>query len=156
MGFFDKLKSVAKYMSGGGAKVTMEVLDPAMDRPFKVRIHAAVADAEFKIDHVYLYLRAEEKITFPKDRIPKKEGEATSPTTSDLTEDVQTFKHEIRVTGPETLAANGQYDWETEVSLPAGLNPSYYGRNATHKYFALAGLDAPGNDPDSGWIEFRV
>ena len=156
MGFLDKLKSAAKFVTGGGAKVSLEVIDPAMDRPFTVKVHATVDDAELKIDHVYLHIRAEERITLPKDNIKDEPGEQNDIQAHELTETVQTFKQELKVSGADTLAAGGEFDWEVQVTLPSGLNGSYYGRNALHRYYALAGLDARGNDPDSGWVEFRV
>ena len=156
MGFLDKLKSAAKFVTGGGAKVTLEVLEPAMDSPFKVSIKAVISDANLKVDKVYLYVRATERVTIPASEIDRTEGEDDNKPARDVTKEVETYRQEINVEGAQELSANGEYHWEAQVSLPSGLNPSYYGKHALHRYYLMAGLDAPGNDPDSGWVEARI
>jgi hypothetical protein len=155
MGLFDKLKAAAKFVTGGGAKVRLEVVDPAMDKPFIVKIHATVSDAEMKIERVYLHVRATESVSVPAPRKDAAPGTAADSTSSPdkITADVQTFQQEINVSGAAQLAANGEYDWEASVSLPTAVSPTYLGKNAFHRWYFLAGLDARGNDPDSGWVE---
>lgn len=155
MGLFDKLKAAAKFVTGGGAKVRLEVVEPAMDRPFGVKVHATVSDADLKIERVYLQIRATEHVSLPA---PKKDasepGSTTGVSSSDkVTAEVQTYTQEINVSGAAQLTANGEYDWEASVTLPASLNPTYIGKNAFHRWYFLAALDAKGNDPDSGWVE---
>ena len=57
----------------------------------------------------------------------------------------------IEVSGEQTLKAGEEYDWETTVTLPENALPSFIGITARHEWKILAGLDASGNDPDSGW-----
>lgn len=154
MGLFDKLKAAAKYVTGGGAKVSVEALEPSLDRPFKVRVGAVVSEAELSIDRVYLNIRAEEEVRLPKPR--NREQSESELNENDFREEQQTFRQEFPVSGAETLSAGGEYSWEAEISLPSGLNGTYIGRNAWHRWYIQAGLDAKGNDPDSGWVEIKL
>ena len=72
------------------------------------------------------------------------------------TETCNTFQQEITIANAQTLKANQRYEWETMVEFPKNIPPAYHGRNATHELRILAGLDTPGNDPDSGWTVLPV
>lgn len=156
MGFLDKLKAAAKFVTGGGAKVILEVDNPCIGQPMTVKIQAAISDADMKIQRVYLQIRATEQVTIPRVKVAKEEDGTIVSVEEAVSEEVQTFNQETNVTGPLTLSAKQIYNWQTEVTLPVGLSPSYYGRNANHRYYFLAALDAPGTDPGSGWVEVRI
>ena len=153
MGLWDKIKSVKNMVTGRGAQVFVTVdEEPAMGEPFKVYIKAIIKDADLKIDKVYLNIKAEERVTvydvdvFRNDEVY----------TEEVTNITETYRSEDVVSGPETLEANKEYNWEFEVVLSDDLSSTYHGENAIHEWKFFAGLDAFGNDPDSGWITVDI
>ncbi len=157
MGFWDKVKSVKNMVTGGGAKVYIEFLDDelSLGEPFHVKIIAEVSSTDLDIRGVYLKIEAQERIEAEGIEIEYEGGEREVEHEI-VRKTVETFRDEIRVSGPETLAANETYVWETEITLPENLNGTYHGVHAWHEYAMFAGLDAPGNDPDSGWVGFEI
>ena len=158
MGFWDKVKSVKNMVTGGGAEIIVatEQTENSLDQPLIIHIKAMIKDADIKIDKVYLYIRAtEEVVARDIDMVRDRDGDFERYV-EDVSNTVQTFKTEIVVDGPQTLDANETYEWTTEVDLPSNLNGTYRGENASHEWEMYAGLDAFGNDPDSGWVRFDI
>jgi hypothetical protein len=161
MGLLDKLKSVGKILSGGGAQVHLEIGEASLHEPFPVKVKALISDDELKINGVYLLVRAEEEVRLDGDRVERTireriEDFAADGRLDDIVDRVTTCDFRVNVAGPATLEANGDYEWDAEVTLPPGSTPSFRGRNCAHVWQIQAGLDAFGNDPDSGWVEFHV
>ena len=155
MGLFDKIKKMKNYLTGGGAKLTVQAIEPKLQEPFTVKVHAVIEEEDIDIQKVYVKLRGIEEVTIRDSAVLNKlsEGGVQRSSVSDST---STANVEIPATGPLTLQAGQEYDWEVTVDLPSGSLPTYNGRNATHKWSVLAGLDKKGNDPDSGWQEITV
>ncbi|MBF0187254.1 MAG: sporulation protein [Magnetococcales bacterium] len=147
MGFFDGLKSMTNAITGGAAKVDLEVLDPTVRGPFTVVVRALVGDADLEINRVYVKVCSEEEVE------PRGVYDAEG---NELEIEVQTFAAEYEVAGAATLPAGSEHEWAVEIELPEGCQPSYKGPNAEHEWEFFAGLDAFGNDPDSGWIDVEV
>lgn len=157
MGFWDKVKSVKNMVTGGAAKVHVEFMEHERElgEPFNVKITAHVKDADLSINGVYLKLRAEERIEADGIEVEYEHGEQEVEREI-VRKSVTTFQHEINVSGPEDLTANETYEWEVEIVIPDNLNGTYRGQFAWHEYALFAGLDATGNDPDSGWVGFEI
>jgi hypothetical protein len=165
MGFMDTLKSVARSITGGGAKVHLEATNPTKGAAFTVQVQATVADADLKIDKVYVKVRGVETVTVevPKPQ-PQPQGSAqpkvatttTTPATEKVSRETATYDKEIAIAGPQTLTAKQDYTWQGTVEIPANVLNTYNGVNAKHEWKLLAGLSAPGNDPDSGWITIEI
>ena len=68
----------------------------------------------------------------------------------------ESFKGRVDIAGAQTLEAGETYTFEGELRLPAGVQGSYQGKHIAHKIQIQAGPDAPGNDPDSGWVDIIV
>jgi len=157
MGLMDKLKSVARSITGGGAKVLLEATNPTKGAPFTVQVQAKVADADLKIDNVYVKVKGLETVTV---EVPKPKPQGSTTTISSGTEKVSreaaTYDKEIVIAGPQTLNAQQDYTWQGTVEIPANVLNTYNGVNAKHEWKLLAGLSAPGNDPDSGWITIEI
>lgn len=151
MGFFSNL---VNKITGGGAKVSVVSDTPKLNEPFNVEIKAVVADAELKVEKVYLYLKAVERTQVRNVDFPA--SGSTASQRKDVHGEEETAHTEFVVANVMTLNANQEYTWKYEVRLPSGALPTYNGRNAWHEWFLLAGLDAPGNDPDSGWVKIDV
>jgi hypothetical protein len=164
MGLMDKLKSAARFITGGGAKVHLEATNPTKGTPFTVQVQAKVADADLKIDKVYVKVRGVETVTVevpkPQPQVSTQPKVATTTTTTPATEKVSretaTYDKEIAIAGPQTLTAQQEYTWQGTVEIPANVLNTYNGVNAKHEWKLLAGLSAPGNDPDSGWITIEI
>lgn len=153
MGFFDKVKSIKNMVTGGGAKVVIGDFKPSWDEPFTITITAEIADTELKIDNVYLQIEANETVEVENYRITDSEGDSRY---QDIRITENTFKDEVKAAGAQTLNANETYTWSVEIELPDDVLPTYHGPNAQHEWRLKAGLDAFGNDPDSGWAYFEL
>lgn len=154
MGFFDKLKSIKNAVTGGSAKVFLSSEYLTIGEPFEVTVRAEVADAPLKIDRVYLKIVGSEEIEVPDvDVIYDEEGDVEGRRVETVRAEVETVSLEIHVADGEELEANGSYEWKVEVQLPPNAQPIFRGKYCQHTYAAFAGLDAFGNDPDSGWVE---
>lgn len=153
MGLFDKIKNLANQVAGTSAKVSLSVDATSVKEPIKVKISAQVKDAPLPIEKVYLYVKSIEKIQVPRHNMPG--GNEKNPSSLEMTTDVFQ-KMEFTVSNAQTLEAGKSYDWNYELTLPAGAHASYTGKYSHHEWQFYAGLDAKGNDPDSGWITVNL
>ncbi|MBF0530765.1 MAG: hypothetical protein HQK55_16160 [Deltaproteobacteria bacterium] len=112
MGFLDKIKAAAKFVTGGGAKVTLEVDTATIGQPMNIKIQAVISDTDLKIQKVYLNVRATEHVTVPNVKVAKEENDAIVSAFEDVSAEVETFQQEINITAPLTLSAKQTYNWE--------------------------------------------
>lgn len=148
MGLFSKLKNA---VTGGAAEVSVEVGEATTDAPFEVRVHARAA-SDVKYRRVYLSIQAFEEAVVHEVPVAHDHGIVVESVEGEH----QTCNLEIDVDGPGALAAGEEREWVVEVELPEGARASYAGETIAHSWRCLAALDAFGNDPDSGWLEFEV
>ena len=153
MGFLSRFTSA---ITGSGAKVHLEIIEPALQEPFMAKITAEVGDGELKIKKVYFFIRAKEEVEIPDLDIAVQEGDGFSVRNENVKAETETLRLDIEVSGEETLAGNQTYEWECEIVLPEEALPTFNGVNAHHIYSIQAGLDCFGNDPDSGWLEVDI
>ena len=156
MGFLDKLKAVKNMVTGGGAEVWVEISEPALEEEFSVTIKSLVGDADLNINRVYLKVKSVEEIVARDVEVAEKFGEEVRIEQRDITQTANLFETEINVAGSASLEAGQEYTWETTVSLPESVRPTFEGRNAFHTWYFKAALDTRGNDPDSGWVEAEL
>jgi len=142
MGFFDKMKSMKNAITGGGAKVFIICDNFSLVEPFEIIVKAQIKDADIKISRVYLDIIGSEEIVI-------RDSEGTFESNSD------TVNINFDIAGGGILKANELYEWKAMIELPKDSPAIYYGNDCTHTYQAKVGLDAPGNDPDSGWIRLH-
>ncbi len=147
MGFFGKLKNA---VTGGIASVRLELPEARRGEPLLVRV-LATAKSEGEIKAVYVKVRATERAEvrdtdFNEGEIEREivRGYRTS------------YEHKVEIAGGEQLEEGQEYSWEGEIQLPADVGPTFRGRMIEHRWEIQAGLDAFGNDPDSGWIDVEV
>ncbi len=149
MGLWDKVKSVANKITGGGAKVTLTVEGTELKGTIKVHISAEIKDAPINVTKVYLYVRSVERVNIPKNAMPSNSGAAAE---TGVTLDKEVYPQtEFVVAGVQTLEGGKTYNWSYDLNLAGTTVPAYHGVYAHHEWQFFAGLDAPGNDPDSGW-----
>lgn len=151
MGFFDKIKSATSALTGGGADVFVDVnnVERGAATPISIR---GVAKADIKISSVYLLVRATEHATV-QDRDQNEDGETERET---VTGRHLSYEARVEIGGAQELEQGQEYNWEGEIMLPSTSNPSIRGKMVRHTWEIQAGLDAFGNDPDSGWREIEV
>jgi hypothetical protein len=150
MGFLDKLKN---YVTGGGAKVTLQVGEVAPGRPIPVVVRAQVEGAPVKASKIYVAVRAVETV----DLIHRDRDASAHAGDRDRVHDTETtFSKEFVIHGPVELAAGSKHEWQGEIQIPQSAQPSYRGKHAKHEWSVLAGIDVSGNDPDSGWVAIEV
>lgn len=149
MGFLDALKSVANMVTGGGATVSLEIGPRSPDGSYPAKIKAEIADADLKIERVYLKVEGHESVTVKI----KKEGQ-TNLHEETFTE--KTYTGEIDAAPGQTLAKKTVGTWVAVIRIPPDSQPTYTGKNAKHEWRAYAALDVTGTDPASSWISFNV
>lgn len=135
MGFFKDLKN---KVTGGAATVRVSV--PAARRGQAVPVQVqATAKANGKVSAVYLLVRATENAEFKDSKNEKVRGSKTS------------YENRIMIAGAQEIKEGETYSWEGQLELPVNANPTLRGAIIDHTWEVQAGLDMPGNDPDSGW-----
>lgn len=150
MGLFDKIKSAANFITGGGATVTVTPVSFENDgkSPITVKVNAVVKEGTtLNATKIYLDIRAEERVS---GNFNTNEGKKR------VSESVTTYKAQVEVAPGQTLEASQSYDWECSFSIPHEVSGTFHGQMASHVIEVRAGLDVKGNDPDSGWVEIRV
>ena len=152
MGLWNKLKGAVSAVTGGAATVELEVGEATLGSDVEFRI-IATAKADFEISGVYLLVRAIEEadvrdVDYDFDdggrRIEYVRGHH------------QSFDARFEVADGQALSADETYEWEGSFTIPDSENPSFDGEMISHTWQIQAGLDARGNDPDSGWLNFEV
>lgn len=158
MGIFDKLKQVGNYLTGGGAKIHLELDTTLLSNEGKVTalIFCLVKESEIYVDKLYLNIRAEEKVKYRDNYGTASHSSNTHHGSTTRTQSVKTHSEKIVIDENFRLEANGEYEWQTEFFIPSGIPGTYRGINASHEWMAQAGLSKKGNDPNSEWISFEV
>ena len=134
MGFFKDLKN---KVTGGAATVRVNLASAQRGRAVPVQVQAT-AKANGKVSAVYLLVRATESSEF-KVNNEKVQGSKVS------------FETRITIAGAQDIKEGETYNWDGQLELPVNTNPTLRGSIIDHTWEVQAGLDMPGNDPDSGW-----
>ena len=168
MGLFDKFKQMANAVTGGGAKVSLQIGDAVLGAAIPVTVTAVVSDgANVDIKAVYILLRGMETAKVDPNKL---RGAGGIPSNMDagkmagsamgqgrlLDYKVESFTGRVEIAPAQTLEAGQTYTFEGEIRLPGGAQGTFIGKQISHTIQAQAGLDAAGNDPDSGWIDMQV
>lgn len=151
MGFLDKLKSAKNALTGGAAKVYVEVGEVVRGQPTPVVVRA-VAQSDGNVNAVYLLIRAQEEARV-EDVDVSRDGQVHREAVFGR---FPTYDTRVELAGAGTLTAGEEIVFEGEIVLPEHLLPTLQGQLIRHSWSLQAGLDMFGNDPDSGWIEFHV
>lgn len=139
MGFFGDLKN---KVTGGAAQVTVQMQAAKRGAATPVRVQA-VAKSNGKVASVYVLVRGTESASWKADN-------------QTVGNSHQSFDTKIVLAGAQDIVAGQTYTWDGQVELPANVHPSVSGKLIEHRWEVQAGLDMPGNDPDSGWQSFQV
>jgi len=150
MGLFDKLKGAVNAVTGGGAKVTMQ-FNPQTGFPGEqvaVKITATSTGAEIESKGLFVDLRGTERIDLNR-------NDAVSLDRS-VNVTNHTFEQEFAISGPFKIPANETVEFEGTFTIPPQVQPSYVGARTQHNWEVRGRVDAFGNDPDTGYLAFRI
>lgn len=130
------LNSVKNFITGGGAEVVVTIDNPVIEGTelLKLSISATAKEDTLAIKKVYVEVKAEEK----------------SANTKNL------YNTSIELDNNVQLSAGESKSWKCEVPIPEDIPATFFGRHSSMQWYINAGLDVPGNDPDSGWQKFIV
>jgi hypothetical protein len=150
MGFFDKIRGAVHAVTGGAATVTIEI-HPSVGFPgdmLGVRITATAKGNAIKGDGIWVDIRGVEEIRL-------KSG-ATEAVTDDVEIDRPTLEQSFQIAGSFEMPANATQQWEGMIQIPGSAQPSFDGSMCDHGWGIRGRLSMFGNDPDSGFVPFRV
>jgi len=151
MGLLDKLKNATNTLSGGAARVSLEYA-PSVALPgdtLSVRITATSTGSQVKSSGVFVDLRAVETVRLSAVRVSS--GDTASTRSSHTS-----FEQQFPIAPAFTLAPNETKVFEGQVRLPSNVQPSFEGHFAQHEWSIRGRVEVTGNDPDSGFVAFRV
>ena len=155
MGIFNKL---INYMTGFSAEVGVEIDNANLKAPFPVGIKAKVLQDDLNMEKVYMHIRCrEEKLAdfHIKSKEPETDNEKILREMQEWDKNT-IYKKVIEVAPKGVLKSGKSYDWTVSVDITDASKPSRKEENHVIRWEVWAGIDVPGNDPDSGWIEFEV
>lgn len=155
MGIFSK---ILNYVTGGSAKVGIQLDGPRLSGPFRVQISAEVLNDDLNCERVYLLVRCIEK----KLDAYKPENEADMTDNEKILQQMaewdenEIYHSEIEIAPASMIKKGEKCQWVKEINLEGKGKPSLKSPNHQVIWQFQAGLDIPGNDPDSGWMEFEL
>jgi sporulation-control protein spo0M len=150
MGFFDKLKGAMNAVTGGAAKVTLELSSTSAFPAgmIRVKLYVTSTGGEVNSKGAFVDLMAVEQIRLPKDAAPNLQADVSANKT--------TYQQEIKIAPEFKLAAGETKYFEGVVVIPATAQPSYDGPWADHAWAIRGRIDTFGNDPDSGYQPIKI
>ncbi|MCO4782161.1 MAG: hypothetical protein KC646_07510 [Candidatus Cloacimonetes bacterium] len=152
MGFFDKLKSVKNMITGGAAKVDLQVQDFCIGETFNVHVNAMVGDVSVNMEKVYLYVEGWHEVEATRVIVEEDSDGYPYERVEHFTDSHKTYNFKCELGEKGQLDANKTYTWDQEVLIPEG-SMECFNNGAERQYYRFcAGIDVTGNDPDSGWI----
>jgi hypothetical protein len=152
MGLWGKLKGAVNAMTGGSATVKLEIGEATLGEDIGFRV-IAEANADVSISSVYLLVRAIEEAEVRDVDYDFNDGHRRIERVHGSYE---TFKGRFEVADGQELTEGETYEWEGTFTVPDSENPSFDGTMISHTWQIQAALDATGNDPDSGWLNFEM
>ncbi len=150
------LHKILHYVTGGSAEVDVDIENANLDKPFPVKITAEIKDNDLNIDSVYLLFRCQDaRLDGYSESGPETDNERILRELNEWVFDT-VYETRIDISGEGTLKGGEDYSWDTMVDLSECDEKSYDSPGRRVIWEVQAGIDIPGNDPDSGWVEFQV
>jgi sporulation-control protein spo0M len=147
VGFFDKIKSAVNVVTGGAAKVSIQVDGGIVfpGEPVKVRISATSTGAEIKSAGIYVDVKAAEEVSFKDEQ-----------TKATISKSRTTVEQTFQIAPAFVLAAGETKQFEGTFAMPSMVSPTFIGSLASHQCYLRGRMEAFGNDPDSGFQPVKV
>ncbi|MBI5489388.1 MAG: hypothetical protein HY905_18795 [Deltaproteobacteria bacterium] len=159
MGLFDKLKGAVQAVTGGAATVTIEYPQALLlpGQPLRVRVTATSKGREVKSGGCFIDVAGTEtaqvRNAMPTGYHGSEPGQKVPVDASDSGE---TFHQAFQIAPAFVLGSNETKVFEGAFQLPPGVQPSFQGKLCSHAWTLRGRIEAFGNDPDSGYLPFRV
>ena len=147
MGFFDKLKSAVNAVTGGAAKVTIQLQQACVfpGDTVGVKITATSTGGEVNSKGVYVDVFAEERVSFRDDS-----------TNQEVNRVKTTVQQTIQIAPAFALGPNETKSFEGQFPFPSNVLPTFAGSLCQHVCQIRGRIEAFGNDPDSGYQVINV
>ena len=147
MGFLDKVKGAMNAVTGGGARVTIELKQACVfpGEQVAIRIAATSTGAEVKSKGAYVDIFAAEKVSVRDEQ-----------TKNLVSHSRTTIEQSFQIAPEFVLAPNETKVFEGSFQLPATALPTFLGQLAQHQCSIRGRIEAFGNDPDSGYQPIHV
>lgn len=147
MGFFDKVKNAMNAVTGGSAKVTIELKQACVfpGDQVAIRISATSTGAEVKSKGAYVDIFAEEKVSVRDEQ-----------TKNEISRSKTTIEQAFQIAPAFVLAPNETKVFEGTFQFPSKALPTFLGEFAQHQCLIRGRIEAFGNDPDSGFQPIHV
>jgi len=155
MSFYDAIINIKNLVTGGSAKVLLEIDSAKRDKPFNITMRVIVADEKLEIEGAYLIIQSVEDIRMPNNHAPIKDAEGFKKKEI-VSSHTVTSEQKIEISEKLELEGNEEYVWNAIAELSPNNQPAYEGKYCKHHYRAKAYIDCYGNDPDSGWIKLDI
>lgn len=151
MGLFDKIKAAKNAITGGAAKVYVDVggqVTPGEEVTVTVRVSP---EQDLKFDAVYLLIQGHESAS-----VEDTDYDEDGTDYETVHESAMSYDVRIEIAPGGQLTQGQEQTFQGSFTLPTSVQPTFRGQIAKHIWRIQAGVDAMGNDPDSGWHEFDV
>ena len=155
MSFLSTIINIKNLVTGGSAKVRLEIGAVKQSQPFKIMMQVAVAEETLKIEGAYLLIQGIEDISVPHRDLSNRNEKGTVKEEMIRSHTV-TSEQKIEISDDLELDANEKYIWNAVAELAPRNQPAYVGKYCKHYYRIKAYIDCYGNDPDSGWINLNI
>jgi sporulation-control protein spo0M len=150
MGFFDRMKGAMNFVTGGGAKVSVE-WSPQVAMPgeaVQVRVVVTSTGGPISSGGVFIDVQANEELQLPENTV-----HGGNPA---IKHTKQTYSETYQIAPNFSLVANQSHTFEGSFTMPINAQPTYDGPFADHDWGMRARVEMTGNDPDSGFKKFVV
>lgn len=154
MGIFSKIKN---FVTGGAAevKVVFESGETNGTQPLRAFVVANAKD-DCKVKKVYFKIRSRETyVKLVQHHTTDGDGNSTSTNNYETHHETH-FDSELVLAEEDEINKGETKKWLAEFEVPEDALATYHGKDVFFRWEVYAGLDMPGNDPDSGWVEFIV
>ena len=149
MGFFDSIKKAKNYLTGGGVKIEIIQLDqPQLRKPFKLKVLIILEDGEIEADKIYLEIKNTEQL---KMNVDIKDDTGKRYQRQETKYNIL-YEREYILDQMKLLQAYEKYTYEVEVNIPLHCFPSFKGVGAKYTWTVQAAIDKAGNNPESDLI----
>ncbi len=144
------MKGAMNFVTGGAARVTLEWQpQTAMPgEPLNVRVTATSTGGAIDSGGIFIDVIGSEQIKIPQNALGNNNPQINHRN--------QTFSHTFQIAGPFQLAPNETKVFDGQITLPPNVQPTFDGPWADHNWTMQGRVEMTGNDPDSGYQQFRV
>lgn len=147
MGLFDALRNVVNTVTGGAAKVGIQLRQACVfpGETVEITITATSTGAEVKSKGVYVDVYAEERVSL-RDESSREE----------IRRSKATVQQTIQIAPAFVLNPNESRTFEGSFTFPSEMQPTFAGSLCEHVCMIRGRIEAFGNDPDSGYQVIHV